>query len=351
MKRTLSLVILLLIGISLRAQYTTVPTKKDSARVADSLKNIKYPYIFPALGQKAASKGFKFPLPNGLMLNTIYTKQDIKINGLEVGFNSTELINLDSIVVFDYVTGEGYITNFRFDTYLFPFFNVYALGGTLNGETIVQLAEPVSFRTVTSNPGQYYGFGLMLAGGIGKLWVTGDINFAWTDLDLLDRPVKTRVVGIRVGRTFNFNEHPKQNIAIWVTAQNQKIFNETNGQISFKELGLDGDKINDLQSQLDDWYNNLTPPLKELYENVYTRLKDGLETASNTLETGYVRYHFSKGLYTPWHFSIGGQWQINPRWQIRGEFGGAYKKQQYMLSVGYRFGIKGKNIMSGEKKK
>lgn len=350
MKKTLLLLSLILICFSVRAQYTTVPQKKsEREKYLDSLKNVKYPYVFPALGAKAQKKGFDIILPHGVMLNSIYTKQDIELSDLSVGFNTTDLTNIDSIVVFDHVTGEGVVTNFRFDTYIFPFLNVYLLAGTMNGNTSIALAEPIQFSTTTSNPGQYYGFGMMLAGGVGKYWITSDINFAWTDLELLDHPVKTRVAGLRFGRTFNFNKHPQQNIAFWVAAQNQKIFNETNGQISFSELGLTGSKIEEMSTQLDTWYNNLPPAQQKLYENMYTKLSEGFDNAANNIENGYVRYHFSKSLATPWHVSLGAQWQVNKRWQFRGEAGGAYKKQQFMISVGYRFGIKGRNIASGTK--
>ncbi|POY39024.1 hypothetical protein C3K47_00555 [Solitalea longa] len=350
MKRALSLLILLCFCYTVKAQYTNVQPKKKRDQYIDSLKKTKYPYVFPALGQKARKQGIDVILPHGIMANGVYTKQNLKLNDLQVAFNDGAPISLDSIAKFDYITGEGYITNFRFDTYVFPFLNLYALAGTLTGHTTVSLAEPIKFTTTTSNPGQYYGLGVMLAGGFGSFWVTSDFNFAWTDLELLDHPVKTRLIGLRVGKAFKMPDHPQQNFALWVATQNQKVFNETSGKISAQDLGITGGKINDMQDQLDTWYQNLPPPKQQLYEGLYNRLNNGLADLESNLTNGSITYQFNKSLLTPWHVSLGGQWQINKHWQIRGEAGGAYKKQQYMLSVNYRFGIKGRNIMSGEKK-
>ncbi|MCO4292883.1 hypothetical protein NF867_08425 [Solitalea sp. MAHUQ-68] len=350
MKKTLSLLILLCFCISVKAQYSKVQPKKKRDIYIDSLKKAKYPFVFPALGQKAQKQGVDIILPHGIMANGIYTKQDLKLTDLQVGFNDSELIGLDSIVRFDHITGEAFVSNFRFDTYIFPFLNVYALAGTMNGNTKVVLAEPISFSTTTHNPGKYYGVGIMLAGGFGSFWITNDINFAWTDLELLDRPVKTRIIGIRVGKAFQMENHPQQNFALWVAAQNQKVFNQTSGEITAQQLGIDGSKINDMQTQLDSWYQNLSPPQQKLYENLYNKVSNGLADLETNLPNSSIHYQFNKSLLTPWHVSLGGQWQINKHWQIRGEAGGAYRKQQYMLSVNYRFGIKGRNIMSGDKK-
>jgi len=36
---------------------------------------------------------------------------------------------------------------------------------------------------------------------------------------------------------------------------------------------------------------------------------------------------------------MGGQWQINPTWQLRAEYGFLKSKRNFMISLNYRFGI------------
>jgi hypothetical protein len=53
--------------------------------------------------------------------------------------------------------------------------------------------------------------------GIGGGWLAMDMNFAWTNVSALDKPVFTYVFGPRLGKSFKLKK-PERNIAIWAGA-------------------------------------------------------------------------------------------------------------------------------------
>ena len=53
--------------------------RKGLSEFTDSLKSSQYPFVFPAWGDKILEKGFDLPLPHGVMLNLIQSRQNIII--------------------------------------------------------------------------------------------------------------------------------------------------------------------------------------------------------------------------------------------------------------------------------
>ena len=124
---------------------------------------------------------------------------------------------------------------------------------------------------------------------------------------------------------------------------------ETSGSINVIELAPDAPgRIDEMQGDLNNWYDGLTPAEKILYNGIYTRVTDGLTNIKGGVETGYIRYDMTKEVTKPWNMLIGGQWQINYRWQLRAEAQFLGSRTSGMLSLNYRFGVKGKNWLQGK---
>jgi hypothetical protein len=70
---------------SINAQYAIHKITKKQQAYTDSLKQVKYDYIFPIFGQQAYSRGFDIPYPVGVMGNYIWMKQGIIIENLQLG--------------------------------------------------------------------------------------------------------------------------------------------------------------------------------------------------------------------------------------------------------------------------
>lgn len=56
----------------------------------DSLKNVKYNYTFPILGQGAYSKGFDMPYPAGFMGDFMWMDQGILIDNMQLGLKTDD---------------------------------------------------------------------------------------------------------------------------------------------------------------------------------------------------------------------------------------------------------------------
>ena len=109
-----------------------------------------------------------------------------------------------------------------------------------------------------------------------------------------------------------------------------------------------GNAVDDLSQKLDDWYEALPNWKQEAFADVYNQLSQGLENISETGENSTISYQMNKESVRPVNLIIGGQWQISPEWQLRGEaqiFGDRFMG---LLSINYRFGVKGHNLFAGQ---
>jgi len=61
--------------------------------------------------------------------------------------------------------------------------------------------------------------------------------------------------------------------------------------------------------------------------------------AVNTLSTSTVQYSLDKRPAQMWNLTIGGQFQLNKHWMIRGEYGFLGTRQQFFTGLQYRFGL------------
>jgi hypothetical protein len=162
-------------------------------------------------------------------LSALQINQDIEISDLQLSLNDGELIDMDELIQFELAKSSVTTTNTRVDAWILPFLNVYGLFGRMWANTEVTLAEPIQFTTNADLVGTYYGVGLTSAIGIKKNWLSFDVNWAWSDLDKLEKPARSRVMGIRFGRGFDLGGTKK--LAIWVGTMNQSLVADTKGSI------------------------------------------------------------------------------------------------------------------------
>ena len=110
-------------------------------------------------------------------------------------------------------------------------------------------------------------------------------------------------------------------------------------------------KVDDSQQQVETWWSNLTPieqsnPVnKAKYETANTALaKAGgiLSSASDAVDrigTSSVQYSLDKKPKDMWNFLLGGQYQLNKHWMIRGEYGFLSSRHSFIGGLQYRFGL------------
>ena len=342
MIRSLLVLFYLLCGVSSTAQLAA--TRKISAQqqsYIDSIKSVVYDYNFPFLGQKTYQAGFDLPYPVGLMGNFMRMKQSLVFNNMELGLKTDNvdipLTDVDDFINFGKNTNTSYSVNIRPDVWIFPFLNVYGIFGYGRSETNVHLIEPVDLKTSIEQDLRTAGVGIMGAFGIGSLWLSLDGNWTWSKPELLDKPVRVAVFGLRLGKTFTFADRPDRNIAFWVGGMRVRMASTTQGQIILNEaLPPDvWERIDEIVIEYDMWYDNLTPPQQILVNQ--TPLPDIVDRLREADGSAIIRYGMDKQVKEEWNGLIGMQYQMNKRWMFRSEAGIIGDRKSLLLSLNYRF--------------
>ena len=93
-----------------------------------------WPYALPFLADRVIKQGYSLPLPRGLSLIYTYIQRDIKISSVSLGVNGAPLRDVTSFVNLG-STSHVSVAVARFDAWLLPFLNVYALAGYVSNNT------------------------------------------------------------------------------------------------------------------------------------------------------------------------------------------------------------------------
>lgn len=343
----LALFVLSMLTTKITAQYTSKKIKTKFEAYTDSLKQVKYDYIFPVLGQQVYEKGFDIPYPVGVMANSIWMQQDIVFSNFQLGFEREEAGILPAIdipltpvdfVKFGQNSNNSQNYTVRPDIWVLPFLNVYGLFGFGSSTTDVNVIAPFNINAVVEQNFTTKGFGVMGAGGVGPVWFSVDFNWTWNKPKLLDKPVQVNVMGLRVGHTFVFKENPKRNIAVWVGGMRAKMGTDTSGAISLKEV-FPGDKRDQLVDDYRIWrespaYDELNIKQKGIVNTVLDPFVDAVADLNGE---GVVKYAMEKQTKQLWNGIVGAQFQLNKRWQFRTEGGVLGNRKSFLISANYRF--------------
>jgi hypothetical protein len=324
------------------AQYATRKLSKKQQAYIDSLKQVEYNYVFPIWGQKAYQQGFDLPYPAGIMGNFIWMKQGIAIENFQLGIQN-ENVDLPmtpiDFIDFGSNTNTSYASNIRPDLWIFPFLNVYGLFGYGSSTTEVNLVEPVAMKSIVKQNMSTAGFGFMGAFGLGPLWMSVDANWTWTKPELLDDPVRVGVLGLRLGKTFVFKNHPDRNIAFWAGGMRARMASSTVGQIKMADAipQETWDRVDEIVADYYTWYDSLDPVRQAIVDN--SAFPDFINALDSRDGNTTVRYGMDKSPVQEWNVVIGAQFQVNKSWQIRTEGGIIGDRKSFLASVNYRFKI------------
>lgn len=352
--------------------YTNKVVGAKNESLKDSLETTEYPYALPILGAKAAKRGYDLPYSAGIGANYLWQKSDLVIEDLFVGFNNGPMYDLSEVVRFNSAIARASAVNIRPDVWILPFLNVYGLLAKAKTSTEISAGlwlpdqdnvwnEVTSFSSKADFEATSIGFGLTPTLGVGGGWMALDMNFTWTDVSALNKPVFTYVFGPRFGKTFKFKSNPKSNIAIWVGGFRLNLESQTKGSIALNEvIPLDGlqekvdagiAKVEETQVAVDSWWNGLTPVEQKNPVNSakYETANRVLETSGNMLnsidgalndeQTATVQYELNKRPKDMWNFVVGSQYQINKHFMIRAECGFLASRTQFIGGLQYRFGL------------
>lgn len=195
----------------------------------------------PFLAQKVIDKGYDLPLPYGIGFTYASVEQEQILTDLKVGINGNPIRQAD-FVDFANARSDSETLSLKADAWLFPFMNVFAMVGRVEGKAPVDvlvdgngfldelgidcssfppnplcpvLEDQLITLPVTANfQGTTYGFGTTLAGGWNGWFVTLPINWTYADMDRSQTDGASFTATPRVGRVINMGRNG--NLALFV---------------------------------------------------------------------------------------------------------------------------------------
>ncbi len=186
-------------GVSTKYTYKS-PRQKQ---LADSWTN-----FLPVFGTEARERGYALPAPFGVGIIYLDQRQPFNLLDVQVFLGPDPLppgfadYSIDNLRVHDSTT------TVRFDMWLLPFLNGYFFFGRTEGRSTGKLDVciqgqcpadlqnlPFDVRFVGNNTGA----GMTLAGGIDWWFLSGDVNYTLSDLDISTVPATSFVGSMRTG--------------------------------------------------------------------------------------------------------------------------------------------------------
>ena len=234
-------------------------------------------------GQVISDSGPRMPMPWGFGFTLYSQNQPYDIVELQVPLAGLDIGAAEDLKIQNFT--DSY--HLKFDYWVLPFLNLYALGGYIDGDTTVKLSDvdlglPILLNDLrVEYTGFMYGGGATLAFG-GKKWFASlTYDATWTNLDVATSSVSGQVVTPNVGLIFD-------GAAVWVGAMYQKAEETHEGFWEMPYLGL-------------------VPSYVELQQS------------------------------EPWNYHIGMRAGISKHWDLtfKGGFG---KRKSVLAFLGYRFG-------------
>jgi lipid-binding SYLF domain-containing protein len=271
----------------------------------------------PFLAQKVIDKGYDLPLPYGLKLAYVNVDQEQLLTDLWVGFNGSEKVPLDW-VEFENARSENDSVQLIFDTWVFPFMNVFAILVKIDGQAPVDvLIEGNGFLDqlgidcsrpgnvlacnlfqdkdfvlpITANfEGNSYGIGVNLAGGWKGFFATLPMSWVYADMKNSDTNGAVFSASPRVGKVFNLKN--MGNLALYF-----------GGSYLDSDLTATG-----------------SYPVPAIDED-FT-----------------IDYRIDQKNKDKWNTVVGANWDINSRWSLQAAYNGfTGSRETWMGTISWRF--------------
>ncbi len=314
-------------------------TPESEITDADSLKKADYVYLLPFLGERAQKRGFKLPYPSGIMVNSFIGTQDINISDLEVGFNGSQMFNLDSIVVFNNSKAHIQNVNARIDFWVLPFLNIYGLGGATWTQTDIHLTSPIDMSTTAKFDGYIFGVGATLASGVDRFFAALDYNATWSYFDGIEGAVNAQMLSLRGGYSIPFKND--RSLSFWIGGGHIFINRTTEGAINLGDIvpDFDGGKLEPIINSTKDDYPDMSAAQYAVMKKSAETLYNNLPAINSELDKTIVSYSLKKMATHKFSAVAGAQFQLNRRFIFRAEAGFLGGRTSLLLSANYRFGI------------
>jgi hypothetical protein len=198
----------------------------------------------PFLAEAAAQAGYELPLPFGAgLVLTGLDNRAVDVTDVRIGLQNpprsvSDFVDLGS-------TSRVFNANAKFDAWLLPFLNVYALVGYVYNDSTTHLrvtvprpgpipGDLITEKTVTTKlDGLIGGAGMTLAGGYKNLFLVADMSYVQTDLGF-DDSFTAFIASVRAGWQGKLNDIPVQ---IWGGVGNWDTAATAKGHVDIEGVG------------------------------------------------------------------------------------------------------------------
>ncbi|MFA0413043.1 TonB-dependent receptor [Vibrio renipiscarius] len=252
-------------------------------------------FSLPIWKDKAEALGYELPKAVGFSVSYMTLEQGISVDSIELsGIPVVDMLGID--LEAHGGTQKTEVMTLRADAWLFPFLNVYALVGILEGysrtdvsislfDGAVKPKEKIDFELDLE--GYTSGVGIVLAGGYKNVFGLVDVNYSKTKLSIIDGEIDAIVISPRVG--YDLTKHGVP-LRVWAGAMYQDV-----------EQTLKG---------------NISDVMPELNSN--------------------GKFTVKQHLTTKWNPLLGLQYQVTDSWYLLGEVGLGDRKSAF-VSIDHRF--------------
>jgi len=275
----------------------------------------------PFLAQQVIDLGFDLPNPYGVGIVAGRIRQDLVLQDLEVSIGGGEREPIEW-VDFGAPSAEQSTVQAKLDAWVFPFMNVYAIAGKIDGKAKLELGVPgdklleffglgglcsppigqpadICRRTLTTQArprynGNNVGVGINLAMGWNRFFVTIPITYVWSDVNLVDTTIEALNISPRLGVTGDVGEMGVIAAFIGATYLDAQI--DLTGSFSFDTSGVPG--LGD-ETTLDFKLNQ--------------RNKD------------------------KWNYVVGANWDVSKHWSVMVEAGVGGSRENLITGFTYRW--------------
>lgn len=202
----------MLLSTLLAVGFSTSPTlgAEEPARDAtdDSTAAESEERLLPLFREWFEDQDIPLPLPLGAGLMTIFMERDIEVTDVTVQFLDRPPESISERADFE-VSNRTRSLAARFDAWVLPFLNVYALAGQATTDTSLRsrfvidrpLAPPLEVEITddSSVDGPMLGLGLTAVIGGDAWFAMADANYTLAEMDLFDEEIRAWLYSGRLG--------------------------------------------------------------------------------------------------------------------------------------------------------
>jgi len=270
------------------------PSRKGQGTQAEDRR---WNEFLPLFRKQAQERGYRLPLPMGIGATFMRMDQSLQVTDLRVGLEGSDPSSVEILREGD-VDATSKNVNMRFDAWLLPILNVYAVVGYTWADSDVVLRaeitppggvpEIVDIPVKASVEGPTYGLGSTLVAGYSIAFGMFDVNYTWTDISEFDQKIEKLVATARAGVQGSVW---RMTGALWVGTM---------------------------------YLNNKQTIEITLPDNIRSPALRG------------ARIEIDQNSDHRFNFLIGGAWEVTPHIQLAVE-GGIGERSQIMIGPAYRF--------------